>query len=40
MNIPYITVTYDRYWKDIVVGYGKYKLGTGVVFWKRLFGLF
>lgn len=39
MIVPYITISYDSCWKDIVVGYGKYKLGTGIVFWRRLFGL-
>ena len=37
--LPYISIGYDRYWHQIVVGYGKYRLGVGCVLWKRLFGI-
>ena len=39
MNIHYISIDYDRYWHQLVIGYAIYKLGQGVIHWQRLFGI-
>lgn len=39
MSIPYITIEYDKYWHQLVIGYSIYKLGQGVIKWQRLFGI-
>lgn len=44
MRIPIVTINYDRYWRQLVVGVGLRKIGgckcsRGVVSWKRLFSI-
>lgn len=39
IKIPYPTICWDSCWKEIVIGYGKYQIGVGCVFWKRLIGI-
>lgn len=42
MNIPYLTIEYDRYWHQIVIGKAIYKITKhqkGCIWWKRLFGI-
>ena len=39
MKLPYITIGIDKYWHQLVFGVGVYLVGTGCVYWKRLFGV-
>lgn len=42
MKIPYLTISYDSFWHQVVVGYGLYelnKLNRGCRYWARLFGI-
>ena len=42
MKLPYPTITYDKYWHQIVVGWGIYQISrhdTGCKRWSRLFGI-
>lgn len=38
MNIPYLTIDYDKYWHQLVFGYTIYKISQGLIHWQRLFG--
>ena len=38
MNIPYLTIDYDKYWHQLVFGYAIYRIGQGLIHWQRLFG--
>lgn len=39
MKIHYLSVEYDKYWHQLVVGHSVWQLGVGLVYWKRLFGI-
>lgn len=42
MKIPYLTIGYDKYHREVVLGYAKYRISiykenNGIIYWKRLF---
>lgn len=37
--LPYISIAYDKYWRQLVFGYGKWRIGVGCIYWSRLFGV-
>ena len=39
MNLHYLTITYDKYWHQLVFGHAIHKVGQGLIYWQRLFGL-
>ena len=39
MKLPYITVGIDKYWHQLVFGVGVYLVGTGCIYWERLFSI-